>query len=194
MADLDAIAGQPLAEALLKTLVADGFCLWVDGGVRRASDAEKVLATGAKIVLGLETVQGLDVVREVCDRYGEQVLFSLDLKAGQPLGLVQAWGTDDPERLAKEAIRLGVRKLLLLDLVRVGTGQGCGTEELCSRLSRAFPDVEYWAGGGVRDAGDLERLKQSGAKAVLIASALHDGRIPSSNRPEDHAQRISADC
>ena len=32
-------------------------------------------------------------------------------------------------------------------------------------------------GGGVRGVEDLRRLKRSGASAVLVASALHDGRL-----------------
>jgi phosphoribosylformimino-5-aminoimidazole carboxamide ribotide isomerase len=45
------------------------------------------------------------------------------------------------------------------------------------RIRRAVPVVRLAAGGGVRDPGDLERLAAAGADAVLVATALHDGRV-----------------
>jgi phosphoribosylformimino-5-aminoimidazole carboxamide ribotide isomerase len=39
------------------------------------------------------------------------------------------------------------------------------------------PEVELITGGGVRDADDLAALRQSGVAGVLVASALHDGRL-----------------
>ncbi len=40
-----------------------------------------------------------------------------------------------------------------------------------------MPGVTLLAGGGVRNADDLRRLKASGCDAALVATALHDGRI-----------------
>jgi phosphoribosylformimino-5-aminoimidazole carboxamide ribotide isomerase len=48
---------------------------------------------------------------------------------------------------------------------------------LCARLTAVHPDLELIAGGGVRDPGDLHRLRDCGVGMVLIASALHDGRL-----------------
>jgi phosphoribosylformimino-5-aminoimidazole carboxamide ribotide isomerase len=75
-----------------------------------------------------------------------------------------------------------VRRLIVLDLAQVGTGTGTGTEELCRRLGEMYPDVEIIAGGGVRDEKDLDRLAQCGVKAALVASALHDGKVPITSR------------
>ena len=67
--------------------------------------------------------------------------------------------------------------MIVLDLARVGVGSGTGTEELCRQLAATYRDVEVIAGGGVRDAADLRRLKEWGVRAALVASALHDGRL-----------------
>ena len=37
-----------------------------------------------------------------------------------------------------------------------------------------FADIEFYAGGGVRNRDDLNRLESIGVKGVLMASALHD--------------------
>ncbi len=67
--------------------------------------------------------------------------------------------------------------MIVLDLAQVGMGNGPGTEALCRDLAITFPDVEIVAGGGVRGMEDLQSLKACGVRAVLVASALHDGRL-----------------
>jgi phosphoribosylformimino-5-aminoimidazole carboxamide ribotide isomerase len=109
----------------------------------------------------------------------ERLVFSLDLRAGLPLigSDGEAWGTTDPFALARRAITLGVRRILLLDLARVGTGRGTGTLPLVARLFESDPDLEIAVGGGIADREEVRQLAQVGAHAVLIGSALHDGRI-----------------
>jgi phosphoribosylformimino-5-aminoimidazole carboxamide ribotide isomerase len=104
-------------------------------------------------------------------------VFSLDLKGGAPLGDCSAWQGRDARLLAAEAVAAGARRLLVLDLLRVGERAGLGTEALCAALAADHPAVELAAGGGVRDLGDLRRLQASGVAGVLVASALHDGAL-----------------
>ena len=40
------------------------------------------------------------------------------------------------------------------------------------------PGAALIGAGGIRDAADLERAEAAGATAWLVASALHDGRLP----------------
>jgi phosphoribosylformimino-5-aminoimidazole carboxamide ribotide isomerase len=172
LADLDAIAGMEPALAAYEEVRAAGVHLWIDAGVRQADDARRLAAFGTPVV-GLETLAGPDVLREL----GAECVFSLDLRAGEPLGDLSRWRGRDAWNIAAEAIGLGVRRLLVLDLARVGVGTGTGTEEFCARLSAQYPDVEVAAGGGVRGLDDLLRLSACGVKAALVASALHDGRL-----------------
>lgn len=183
LADLDAIAEAPPALATVAALRAAGFRLWVDAGVREPAQAAALAAAGIEgVVLGLETIAGPTALARACAELGsERVVFSLDLKDGLPLGKVSSWEGPDAKAMARQAVTLGVRRLLVLDLARVGTRTGAGTEELCKRLADDYPEIELTAGGGVRDLSDLRRLEQCGVAAVLVASALHDGRL----RPED---------
>ena len=79
--------------------------------------------------------------------------------------------------LAEMAIEIGVTRLILLDVARVGTSSGTGTIELVKALHRTHPTVELIAGGGISGLDDLLALQHAGASAVLVASALHDGRL-----------------
>jgi phosphoribosylformimino-5-aminoimidazole carboxamide ribotide isomerase len=187
IADLDAIAGASPAWNTYEEIQALGCRLWVDAGVRQAADALQLNQHEIRdVVIGLETVAGPSVIEAICHQLDpNEIIFSLDLKDGRALSRTESWKTTDPFAIAAEAIGNGVRRLLILDLTRVGMGQGTGTEGICQRLADAYPDVELSAGGGIRDAGELRRLATCGVTSVLIASALHDGQL----RPE-HWQNI----
>ena len=178
VADLDAIAGQPPALATYRAWHDAGFRLWVDAGLRRADDAQPLVAAGvSSVIAGLESIAGPSVLAELHESLGERLIFSLDLKGGRPLGRVEAWPSFEPWDIASDAVGLGVRRLLVLDLARVGMGEGAGTDALCTRLRAAHPTLQLIAGGGVRGADDVRRLYNCGVDYVLVASALHDGRL-----------------
>jgi phosphoribosylformimino-5-aminoimidazole carboxamide ribotide isomerase len=178
VADLDAIAGENFAGAALACLRARGFRLWLDSGVVDDLSAIAVAQQGVeRVVVGLETVAGPSAVGWIADGLGERVVFSLDLREGRPMGNVEKWRTADPFGIAEQAIELGVRRVLVLDLSRVGVGEGTGTESLCARLAATFPQVEISTGGGIRGIEDVRRQRDVGVRNVLVASALHDGRL-----------------
>jgi phosphoribosylformimino-5-aminoimidazole carboxamide ribotide isomerase len=185
MADLDAIGGAEPALATYAAIRSLGCSLWVDAGLRDAGQAAPLRDAGIKkIVAGLETIGRPVELTTLCCQFGrDRIVFSLDLKNGVPLGNESAWGCD-PRAIAARAVEAGVHHLIVLDLARVGSGAGPGTEDLCEELARTYPDVEIVTGGGVREIADLRRLERIGVRAVLVASALHDGRL----RPEDLAR------
>jgi phosphoribosylformimino-5-aminoimidazole carboxamide ribotide isomerase len=178
LADLDAIAGAAPAGDVYAKLHAGGFRLWVDAGIRTAEQARELGRLGIeRIVVGLETVAGPDVLARAVEELGERVVFSLDLRDGQPIGDTGAWRAGDAERIVERAVAVGIGRLIVLDIARVGVGAGMGTEELCARIVKAHPRVEVYAGGGVRGAADLRRLRDAGVRGALVASALHDGSL-----------------
>ena len=143
---------------------------------------ERLLAldrSSSAIVAGLETLEGPGALREIVHEVGAaRTIFSLDLDEGRPRKPeTSAWKSDDPFELASEAIACGVRHVLLLDLARVGTGRGSGTMHLIAQILARHPEVHVSTGGGISGIADVLDLKNAGASAVLVASALHDGRI-----------------
>jgi phosphoribosylformimino-5-aminoimidazole carboxamide ribotide isomerase len=180
LADLDAIGGATPAFATFVELRAHGARLWVDAGVRDFADAEPLVeACVDQIIIGLETIAGLPALEDACRRIGpDRVVFSLDLKDRKPLTDPSSWrGSIDAWSIASQAVAVGVRRMIVLDVARVGMEDGIGTEDLCIRLGREFPHLELIAGGGVRGPSDLHELKRCGVSWALVASALHDGRI-----------------
>jgi len=103
-----------------------------------------------------------------------RTIFSLDLRAGQPITADPTLRTLHPIAIAELAAACGIQTIIALDLARVGMGSGPELQ-LVREIRRALPHIELVAGGGVRDAADLERLADAGADAALVGSALHHG-------------------
>lgn len=179
VADLDAIEREQRATATYRSLSALGLCLWLDAGVRNAADAEAMREAGAGVVVaGLETVASPAALQEMLAAVGADGLcFSLDLRGGEPIVGGPAWAGMSAEAIALAAADVGVRKMILLDLARVGANAGVGTQPLCRAVREQRPAVMVIAGGGVRSVEDLLALRDAGASAALVATALHDGRI-----------------
>ena len=161
-----------------------GLELLVDAGPRSAAEARRLVSCRvdgrplAGIVAGLESLDSPATLAEILREAGsERLVFSLDLKAGRPLTTAEAWQGLSPEQIATIALRAGVQRMIVLDLARVGMGDGVGTEPLCRTLRAMAPEMEIIAGGGVRSMADLDSLARAGCDAALVASALHDGRL-----------------
>lgn len=183
VADLDAILDNRPNWNLLKQLSKCGAAIWADVGVRTAARAVTAFEAGVEtLVLGLETLAGPESLREIVRGSSlprDRFLLSLDLFEGRPLMAANhEWnaGTslDDVVRIAAE---LGLMRFLILDLAKVGIGQGVGGREWVSRIAEIVPEGEIWLGGGVRDRHDLEELGRMPIAGVLVGSTLHDGSI-----------------
>lgn len=178
VADLDAICHGRRQTALYQGLAAHGFNIWLDAGVRLAEDAKALAPLPlAGIVLGLETLTEPQVVEELV-RHIEpsRLIFSLDLRLGQPI-CSKTWPRSDPLGILSVVIGFGIGTVIMLDLARVGTGAGLGTEALCAEARQCWPNLRVVLGGGAVSPDDLKRAADCGASAVLVASALHDGRL-----------------
>lgn len=181
IADLDAIAGGPCHSDLYRRLIDRGARLWLDLGLNGPSDLDgwMIESDRISIVAGLETLGGPEAWDALVRLVGpDRAVFGLDLRAGRPLrDTLPDWGTDDPAALARRAAAGGGRRLLALDLARVGADAGVGTVPLLRRIAAEFPGLELAAGGGVSGPDDLAELGGAGVSAVLVGSALHDGRL-----------------
>ena len=169
VADLDALAGGPINEAVLSALASVAEP-WVDAGATTPETAAALHRAGAtRNIVGTESLgPGADIAAPV--------VLSVDLRHGRLI-------SPDPELADREATAAAplarafkVRELLVIDLARVGSSAGPPLEAV-AELATALPGVEIYAGGGVRDDADLRALESAGATGALVATALHEGRI-----------------
>ena len=168
IADLDAIEGvgnhfelcRDLASALPQT------DLWIDAGFSNVTDCAFWLPLGATLVIGTESLAGIDDWVSIRGAFGESVLLSLDYDAEGRRGPAQLF--DDPA--------LWPGRLIVMSLARVGIGAGPDLARIEEIESKAGGCAVY-AAGGVRDASDLAALMARGASGALVGTALHAGAL-----------------
>jgi phosphoribosylformimino-5-aminoimidazole carboxamide ribotide isomerase len=178
VADLDAIMGGHANFSILKQIVdTTGLRLMVDAGVTNLEEAEKLLRSHiSKIVIGTETLPSMSFVGAAAKSLGkERVVISLDLKGEKVISGVELGKFRNPLNLLREFRRMGVDQIIVLDLARVGSGEGVNMP-LLEEVKRNFKG-KVFVGGGVRDIKDLLELRRLSVSGVLIATALHSGRI-----------------
>lgn len=183
VADLDALRGRPPQHALIRRLASFDVPLWLDAAIGTVKAARAAVEDGAaRVVVGLETLASFEALAEICQAVGGQgVAFSLDLRRGQPLVAPgAALDGQTPEQIAAAAVAAGARGVIVLDLARVGMRRGLDLD-LLARVRASIPDAELLVGGGVRGVTDLAAAAAAGCTAVLVATALYDGRILSAD-------------
>jgi phosphoribosylformimino-5-aminoimidazole carboxamide ribotide isomerase len=177
-ADLDAIVDRRPQRDVIERIAAIGAPLWLDAGITTPDEARAGLDSGAThLVVGLETLPSLNALESICAAAGgHRVAFSLDLRDGQPIAASVDLAQRRPEELVREAAKVGVNAVIVLDLARVGLTRGVDLD-LIARLRAAVPDMPLIAGGGVRGRDDLAALQSAGCRGALVATALLDGQL-----------------
>jgi len=159
--------------------------LTVGGGVGSAEDVDRLLRAGAdKVAVNTAAIRRPELVAEIADRFGNQVLvLSVDAR--------RAPGTDsgfevtthggrtsaglDAIAWARRATELGAGEILLNAMDADGTQDGFDLELI--ELVRAEVTIPVIASGG---AGSLEHFPPAvaaGADAVLAATVFHFGTL-----------------
>lgn len=183
VADLNSICEGQVDGAALEAIAVQGLNVWLDAGV---GDIERWQACQRDLpgwrpdrwIVGLESLKSWQALRELRAAIGEdRLVFSLDLKEGRPLTNRSDFREMSPLAIAETACGEGVRSLLVLDLAAVGEGAGTRVEGLVSDLSQSLPGIELISGGGIASPVNLQTTIACGVHRVLVASALHDGRI-----------------
>jgi phosphoribosylformimino-5-aminoimidazole carboxamide ribotide isomerase len=171
VADLDAIQRRGSSRALIERLVErHADCnWWIDAGFGHPADLGSYLAAPqVDFVIGSESLATLADYGALLAALPDptRALLSLDRRLGRFIGPPALWATAS----------LWPATVIAMNLDRVGADAGPDLT-LIQELRTRAPGRAIVAAGGVRDAGDLDLLAAAGASHVLLASALHAGRI-----------------
>ncbi len=167
IADLDAIRKQGVHVATVREVRDEvpNLDLWIDAGFGADCTCRKFLKGGlGRLVLGTESQADSELLEALA---GEpRLILSLDFKGEARLGPASMFERPDlwPERI------------IVMTLAAVGGSAGPDLPRLRTVLAMAGSRRVY-AAGGVRHRDDLLALQDLGCAGVLIASALHDGRL-----------------
>ena len=147
------------------------------GGIRTMETVEMVLKAGVdRVVLGTAAVEKPEFVRDVCRRFGESVVVSLDAREGRIAirGWVQEMELGAIE-LAKQMKELGVQRFVYTDISRDGTL----TEPNFTALAELIEAIRapVIASGGISSITHLKMLHKLGVEGAIIGRALYSGEI-----------------
>ncbi|WP_217170467.1 imidazole glycerol phosphate synthase subunit HisF [Streptomyces sp. AC512_CC834] len=157
--------------------------LTVGGGVRTAEDVDKLLRAGAdKVGVNTAAIARPDLIREIAERFGRQVLvLSVDARRTEAgtfevttHGGRRGTGTDAVE-WAHRAAELGAGEILLNSMDADGTKDGYDLEMI--EAVRKHVTVPVIASGGAGRLAHFAPAVAAGADAVLAASVFHFGDL-----------------
>ena len=166
IADLDAII-LATRNSELYTEIARTFpdiTFYLDAGVTdKASWHSIAIEANIYPVIGSETLLASDWIADAQVQQGS--ILSLDFKHGEFLG----------EQQLLSSPSLWPQQVIAMNLDCIAAQGGPDLTLLADLKQRSNSDII--AAGGVRSEQDLMALQKRGIKRVLVASALHDGRI-----------------
>jgi phosphoribosylformimino-5-aminoimidazole carboxamide ribotide isomerase len=162
--------------------------LQVGGGVRDIGIVRDLLGAGiARVVVGSAAIEQPQAVAEWLTEFGpERVCLALDVALdsstdtlGLPLIRTRGWRESTAVSLWEATERFlayGLRHVLCTDIGRDGALEGPSID-LYRECRRRYPQIEWQASGGVRDAGDLAALETLGMSAAISGKALLEGHL-----------------
>ena len=101
---------------------------------------------------------------------------SIDMKKGRLLASDPGLAGREPIDLLDSLNRLELEAVILLDLDRVGASTGLDSSFLAAATEASRHPLIL--GGGIKGEEDLEALEDMGFAGALVATAVHNSRIP----------------
>jgi phosphoribosylformimino-5-aminoimidazole carboxamide ribotide isomerase len=163
--------GAPLELARAAVEAAAPVPVQLGGGVRSVADAVAVVAAGvARVVVGT----AFHLLAELRDALGERLAVSIDVADGivRTNGWRESSGLTTAEALARCA---GVRTVVCTAIARDGTRGGPDLELL--REARDAYAGRLLAAGGIRNAHDVDAVRELGLDGVVVGRAWLDGTL-----------------
>lgn len=179
--DLDgAFAGERVNDTALgriRSAVGDDARLQVGGGIRTATDALDLLAGGVdRVILGTAAVEEPSIVERVSDERPGSVVVSLDARDDRVV--VNGWTEEtglDPAEAAARYESLGAGAILYTDVDVEGQLAGVNADRV--RRVAEQVSIPVIASGGVASVEDLLALRDAGAGAAVVGTALYEDRF-----------------
>ena len=153
------------------------------GGIRDSERVSYWLENGVtRCVVGSVAVAEPERVAAWIERFGaDSIVLALDVTvdAEGPVLATHGWTQSTGLslwNLLDQYSALGAKHLLCTDIGRDGAMSG-PNETLYLEILRRYPDIRLQASGGVRDIGDIVRLREIGVPAAITGKAMLDGKI-----------------
>jgi phosphoribosylformimino-5-aminoimidazole carboxamide ribotide isomerase len=177
--DLDgALAGEPQNMEVVEEIMKEtGLLIELGGGIRQEEVAERLLRQGvSRLVLGTAAIENRELVKKLCQRFGEAIAVSLDARDGKIA--IRGWQKKtvvEVFQLSREMVDAGVRRFVYTDIKKDGTL----TEPSFDMIKKLLGEVNVpvIVAGGISRLEHIGRLKKLGVEAAIVGKALYTGDI-----------------
>ncbi len=186
IADLDAILGSGNhADLTLKiSQKYPNLNIWLDCGIRQINARALYHGNNSELnirpVVGSENIANLQDYRAISYACESQHILSLDYSATSAMGIAEL----------HNSARFWPDHTICMTLNAVGNTQGVDMAKLNDliQLNRARKNPsQLYAAGGVRHLADIQALEKMGIAGVLVATALHAGKLSQTDIESIHA-------
>jgi len=171
VADLNLLTGRGDNLAIIREISFKTKTM-ADTGISNTRDLD-LLPPSVSMVLGTETAS-LQLIKKAAREY--RVVVSIDMMKRKVLTRDPELAGQTPLLLLQRLNGLKLEGIILLELDRVGTSSGLDVQFL--EEAAAVAKHPLILGGGVKGEEDLIALQEMGFSGALLATALHNGRIP----------------
>lgn len=177
--DLDgALKEKRVNEGVLREIVAKvDIPVQFGGGIRSPEDVGALLGLGvSRVIMGTVALENPGILEAISRRYGrDKITLALDSKRGEVV--VRGWKKGTGAR-ASEVVKKYepyASEVLYTNVDREGLMKGIADEAIREMVEATSMGV--LVSGGVSTVDDVKRIKELGARGVVIGSAIYTGKL-----------------
>lgn len=180
--DLDgAQTGAMQQLSLICAMQNTGITVQAGGGIRSLEQASLCFSAGiTNLVIGSIAFTNPKLTAQIIKEINPQnIILALDIRMQNkiPIPAIHGWKTTTNSNLwdlVSHYQQLEVKQILCTDIACDGMMQGPNFDLYKEAVER-FPQIEWQASGGIRNADDINRLGALGIAAAILGLTLYQG-------------------
>jgi phosphoribosylformimino-5-aminoimidazole carboxamide ribotide isomerase len=177
--DLDgAKAGQPVNTETIASIVKLGLLkVEVGGGLRDEASIRALLDIGVtRVIIGTKAVSDFAWFSDMAQMFPGQIVLGLDARGA--MVATHGWLEDSALSVldfARQADELPLAAIIYTDIAKDGMLSGPNIERTAALAEAVKPPVI--ASGGVKEVGDIHKLRPIGVAGVVVGRSLYEGTL-----------------
>lgn len=154
---------------------------YIDAGIYDQININKYLNKGyKKVIIGLETLDNIERLQMLYQKYDNKILFSLDCYNGKPAILDKKLSNKKIDEIIRLVGYYGAKEIIILDIDNVGTVSGYNLNYI-KLISNLSSNMDIYLAGGIRSVNEILKFRDLGIKGIIFASMIYNNLI---NRDE----------
>jgi phosphoribosylformimino-5-aminoimidazole carboxamide ribotide isomerase len=177
-----AFAGQPVNLEVVMEITKSfpEVPVQIGGGIRTMEIAQNYIDAGVKyLIIGTKAITDPDFVKELCEKFPDQIIVGLDANNGKVA--TEGWATQTDETVVDVAHKFedyGVNSIIYTDIARDGMMNGVNVEATDYLAQQT--NIPIIASGGITNIDDIKKLNATNNENIIGAvsgRAIYEGTL-----------------